>query len=104
MDWDDTKELAEFRATIRAFFEEKLPERYKRQAEGEYMRQSVPGPDGMTAAWRDPTTRWNLTTRRDPSGRGPPTNACQALARFSRLRPGDTPLCPAPARPGWSTT
>ena len=64
MDWDDTKELAEFRATIRAFFAEKLPERYKRQAQGEYMRQSVPGPGGTTL-WFD-EAGWFEVMRRRP--------------------------------------
>lgn len=54
MDWNDTTELAEFREKIRTFFEEKLPERYKRHAAGEWMRQSVQGPDGMTMWFDEP--------------------------------------------------
>ena len=54
MDWTDGPELAAFRARIRAFFEERLPERYKRHAAGEWMRQSVPGPDGVEMWFDEP--------------------------------------------------
>ncbi len=36
MDWTDTPEQGEFRAKVRRFFEEKLPERYKRAPHADY--------------------------------------------------------------------
>ena len=45
MDWNDSAEQAEFRARIRKFFEERLPERYRRRARGEVLRHSVPFQD-----------------------------------------------------------
>ena len=52
MDWDDSAELAAFRERIRTFFEEKLPERYKLAAGGEWLRQMIPGPDGRADVLR----------------------------------------------------
>ena len=86
MDWDDTKELAEFRATIRAFFEEKLPERYKRQAQGEYMRQSVPGPDGMTL-WFDEAGWDHDRLSDDPQIRAAAQQWADALAAEGYVAP-----------------
>ena len=55
MDWDDSAELAAFRERIRTFFEEKLPERYKRAAAGEWLRQMIPAPDGEPMYFDEPS-------------------------------------------------
>ncbi len=34
MDWDDTSEQADFRSEVRTFIDERLPQFYKRRAEG----------------------------------------------------------------------
>ena len=48
MDWTDTPEQIAFRKRVRDFFADKLPDRYKRQAAGEWLRHEIPGPNGET--------------------------------------------------------
>ena len=78
MDWNDSPEQAEFRRKLRTFFDERLPERYKRQARGEWLRHSVPF-QGMTL-WLDEASWESDRMSEDPDIRAAAQEWADALA------------------------
>jgi alkylation response protein AidB-like acyl-CoA dehydrogenase len=81
MDWNDTPEQAAFRAEVRAFVQERLPERYRRMAEG---MGEASNPDGGTA----PGGFWQLDRKSDdPERQRAAKEWSQALASRGWVAP-----------------
>jgi alkylation response protein AidB-like acyl-CoA dehydrogenase len=78
VDWDDSPEQAAFRAGIREFFKQRLPQRYKRQAEGEWLRHSVPFQD--MRIWFDEASWDSDRLSDDPAARAAAREWADALA------------------------